>query len=127
MICAADTEILCETTNIRFHIGKVKEHDIILQCYSYFDICHVSNFLNFCKSPTARGLIQNIDAIPDSKVHGANVGPTWVLSAPEGPHIGPMNLAIRDLTSIGNCIVKIRRAYDHLHFYFEAGPRSHET
>ena len=23
------------------------------------------------------------------------VGPTWVLSAPDGPHVGPMNLAIR--------------------------------
>ena len=38
---------------------------------------------------------------PDSKVHGANMGHTWVLSAPDGPHVGPMNLAIRvffDLT-----------------------------
>ena len=26
------------------------------------------------------------DSIPDSKVHGANMGPTWVLSAPDGPH-----------------------------------------
>ena len=33
--------------------------------------------------------------IPDSKVHGANMGPTWVLSAPGGPHVGPMNLAVR--------------------------------
>ena len=32
---------------------------------------------------------------PDSKVHGANMRPTWVLSAPNGPHCGPMNLAIR--------------------------------
>ena len=32
----------------------------------------------------------------DSKVHGANMGPTWVLSAPDGPHVVPMNhLAIR--------------------------------
>ena len=23
------------------------------------------------------------------------MGPTWVLSAPAGPHVGPMNLAIR--------------------------------
>ena len=23
---------------------------------------------------------------PDSKVHGANMGPNWVLSAPCGPH-----------------------------------------
>ena len=32
--------------------------------------------------------------IPDSKVHGTNMGPTWVLPAPDGPHVGPMNLAI---------------------------------
>ena len=31
----------------------------------------------------------------DSKVHGANMRPTWVLSAPDGPHIHPKNLAIR--------------------------------
>ena len=31
---------------------------------------------------------------PDSKVHGAKMGPTWVLSTPDGPHVGPMNLAI---------------------------------
>ena len=31
----------------------------------------------------------------DSKDHGANMGPTWVLSTPGGPHVGPMNLAIR--------------------------------
>ena len=24
------------------------------------------------------------------------MGPTWVLSAPDGPHVGPMNLAIRE-------------------------------
>ena len=32
--------------------------------------------------------------VPDSKVHVANMGPTWVLSDPDGPHVGPMNLAI---------------------------------
>ena len=34
---------------------------------------------------------------PDSKVHGANMGPTWVLPVPDGPHDGPMNLAIREI------------------------------
>ena len=29
----------------------------------------------------------------DSKVYGANMRPTWVLSAPNGPHVGLMNLA----------------------------------
>ena len=32
---------------------------------------------------------------PDSQVYGANMGSTWVLSAPDGPNVGPMNLAIR--------------------------------
>ena len=36
---------------------------------------------------------------PDSKVDGANMGPTWVLSAPGGPHVGPINLAIWETTS----------------------------
>ena len=34
--------------------------------------------------------------IPDSIALEANMGPTWVLSAPDGPHVGPMNPAIRD-------------------------------
>ena len=36
-----------------------------------------------------------IEHCPDRKVHGANMGPTWVLSTPDEPHVGPMNLAIR--------------------------------
>ena len=31
---------------------------------------------------------------PDSKLHGANMGPTWVLLSPGGPHVGAMKLAI---------------------------------
>ena len=33
---------------------------------------------------------------PDSTVHGANMGPTWVLLVPGGSQVGPMNLAISD-------------------------------
>ena len=36
--------------------------------------------------------------IPDNNVYGAIMGPTWVLLAPDGPHIGPMNFAIWDST-----------------------------
>ena len=32
---------------------------------------------------------------PDSKIHGADMGPTWVLAVPDGPHVGPTNFAIR--------------------------------
>ena len=30
----------------------------------------------------------------DRKVHVAKMGPTWVLSGQDGPHVVPMNLAI---------------------------------
>ena len=43
------------------------------------------------------------DCMPDSKVHGSNMGPIWVLSAPDGPHVGLMNLVIRGTYSTGCC------------------------
>ena len=33
---------------------------------------------------------------PDSKVHGANMGPIWGQQDPGGPHVGHVNLAIWD-------------------------------
>ena len=33
---------------------------------------------------------------PDSKVHGANMGPIWGRQDPGGSHVGPMNPAIWD-------------------------------
>ena len=31
---------------------------------------------------------------PDSKVHGASMGPIWGQQDPDGPHVGPMNFAL---------------------------------
>ena len=41
--------------------------------------------------------------VPDSNVHGPNMGPIWGRQDPGGPHVGPMNLAIwgcNDLTQM---------------------------
>ena len=35
---------------------------------------------------------------PHSKVHGANMGPIWGGHDQGGPHVGPMNFAIWDVT-----------------------------
>ena len=43
---------------------------------------------------TARRYTQLEKAYPDSKVHEANMGPTWGRQDPGGPHVGHMNLAI---------------------------------
>ena len=34
------------------------------------------------------------EVIPDSKVHGANMGPIWGRQDPRGPHVGPINFVI---------------------------------
>ena len=57
--------------------------------YLFFNVERLLQFACCCRKVTLEG-------IPDSKVHGANMGPNWVLSAPDGPHVGLMNLAIRD-------------------------------
>ena len=36
----------------------------------------------------------NMVSYPDSKVHGASIGPIWDRQDPGGLHVGPMNLAI---------------------------------
>ena len=38
-----------------------------------------------------------ISTFPDSKVHGANMGPIWGRQDPGGPHVGPINFAIWEL------------------------------
>ena len=59
------------------------------------DIC---GGLRYNSQPVWHGIVYNgtmAKTVPDSKVHGSNRGPTWVLPAPDGPHFGPTKLAIR--------------------------------
>ena len=46
--------------------------------------------------------LPSLQRILDSKAHGANMGPTWVLSAPDEPHVGPRNLAIKTLLKLAH-------------------------
>ena len=43
--------------------------------------------------------------IPDSKVYGANMWPSWGRQDPGGPHVGPMNLAIWDSWAVLTCVI----------------------
>ena len=54
----------------------------------------------FCrKSVVLMLFILSHHGIPDSKVQEAYMGPTWGRQGPGGPHVGPMNLAIGDVTA----------------------------
>ena len=43
------------------------------------------------------------DPLPDSNVHGPNMGPIWGRRDPGGPHVGPMNIANWAVTDMCNC------------------------
>ena len=49
-------------------------------------------------------VVHHVWPFPDSKVHGANMGPTWVLSAPD---VGPMDLAIRVVHARNSSVGKL--------------------
>ena len=75
---------------VRFlHKGQVTR-----KAFSY--VGFKMNWFNHSGATTGIYRKYNISDIPDNKVHGANMGHSWVLSAPGGPHVGPVNLAIGD-------------------------------
>ena len=62
------------------------------------EIRYKSTFIRKGQKTTNHPFLHHIS--PDSKVHGANMGLTWALSAPDGPLVGPMNLAIGELLQL---------------------------
>ena len=53
------------------------------------EVSAANHFLNIIRKTRGQYKIYS-----DSKVHGSNMGLTWVMSAPDGPHVGPMDLTI---------------------------------
>ena len=57
-------------------------------------VCYITvQSYDVCKLSSTLWLVGHI---PDSKVHGTNMGPIWDRQDPGGPHDGPMILAIWD-------------------------------
>ena len=67
-----------------------------------------SNLISTCRDHTSSQETQTFSLNhPDNKVHGANIWPNWVLSAPDGPHVGAVNLAIRGGRTTFICACKL--------------------
>ena len=66
---------------------------------SYVQACEMQSAIVTLADQRKNIKCKIFDSYPDSKNRGANMGPTCVLLAPDGPHVGPMNLAIRVNTS----------------------------
>ena len=63
-----------------------------LNAFKYFGEKHSASRITnrTIKLWFAYPVISPLIEVPDSKVHGASMGATWVLSAPDGPHVGFM-------------------------------------
>ena len=82
-----------------------------IYCKTFWEKPNQYWFLCFILSPMVALFIEAY--IPDSKVHGANMGPTWVLSSPDGPLVGPMNLAIMFVTWVERIVLLCSKAVDN--------------
>ena len=84
--------------------GKTVQGDWSQTCW-IDSLYHSSDLINFWSRPAEfwpfpdAWLIDQLSRIssPDSKVHGATMGPIWDRQDPDGPHVGPMNLAIWEI------------------------------
>ena len=55
--------------------------------------CHIITALCLANCSS---IIQLYDMIPANKVHGTNMGLIWGRQDPVGPHVDPVNFALRD-------------------------------
>ena len=72
---------------------------------------HSQSPINDYESPLWSSIINLRSSMncPDNKFHGATIRPTWALSAPDGPHVCPMNLAIRVIMELHNGILELHK------------------
>ena len=63
-------------------------------------LCTLNGFMSY----STRTAFYSKHIFPDSKVHGANVGPSWGRQDSGGPHVGHMNFAIR----VAICLYNIK-------------------
>ena len=63
-----------------------------------------------------------ITMCPDSKVHGASMGPIWGRQDPDGPHVGPMNFAIRVHLPVRLCLSVNTDTDDQIDTYSVVSP-----
>ena len=88
--------VWCTCIAARFLL-KATEHLIpSIFLYNKFICCWLSRL------PVTKGVLKyhsvlsvtTVIAFPDSKIHGANMGPIWGRQDPDESHVGPMNFAI---------------------------------
>ena len=76
-----------------------KQNYVIYGLFHLLAVIKDNKHKAFVLSGRALLLLEHV-LLPDSKVHGANMGPTRGRQDPGGSHVGPMNLTIRAYISL---------------------------
>ena len=99
--------VICRCTNIvtiwsaGIVLTETKAYILLLSTYDYFLFLLCVMVLSFRPDDAYSSAL--VHTIPDSKVHGANMGPIWGRQDPGGPHVGPMTFAIWDGLTLVRC------------------------
>ena len=90
MVCSYNADIFLKNSynSCPAAYSKVSGNICEFKIWYVFDICHCWGGCN---------IVLFWMKIPDSKVHGANMGPIWGRQDQGGSHGGPMNFAIWDV------------------------------
>ena len=75
-----------------------RKKDLTVQSRAFYWINPEGFTDDLISNPVHKGASYRLSLvlIPGSKVHGANMRPTWGRQDPGGPHVGPMKIAIWD-------------------------------
>ena len=83
---------------MKFDRRNIRLRKVNILAYWYcFHLGHIPSGQIYCRILPQ---LCSKEGYPNSKVYGTTMGPTWVLSAPDGPPVGPMNFAIRVYTHL---------------------------
>ena len=82
-------------TTQKFHSMYMYLKVLAAKCWPFCSGINLTNLLMLWNHPFFYKTLN----CPDSKVHGANMGPIWGRQDPGGPHVGPVNFAIWVCTS----------------------------
>ena len=72
------------------------EQDMVANCVQFMFMCSASTNMDW------RHVLSSV--IADSNVHKAYMGPTWGRHDPGEPYVGRMNLAIRGISMVADCV-----------------------
>ena len=85
---------------------------------------HPWHILHFQQQESIQPLVSCVwSDFPDSKVHGANMGPIWGRKHPGGPHVEPMNLVIRVFPKTKLTFIKKNWKFIHRSENGQLGPQ----